>query len=113
MTASLFSTLAPIPARTVILYVDILFPSSFTVIFLPATGDFGKTINTGTSDIDSVATSVTQTTTENIDYNRDGIVDATITSVKTNKRTDNDQIEEDSRPLIDFTEVDPFSENKY
>ena len=61
-----------------------------------------------------MATSITQTVTENLDYNQDGIVDDTITSVQnTSQTSDNTQIETNSRDIIDFTEVDPFSENKY
>lgn len=73
-----------------------------------------ETINTGNSDIDSVATNVTQTVTENIDYNQDGIVDDVITSVQhSSMRNDNEQLQTETRDIIDFTEVDPFSENKY
>jgi hypothetical protein len=73
-----------------------------------------ETINTGNSEIDAIATNLTQTVTENIDYNQDGIVDDTITSVQhTSMRSDNETLQTSTRDVIDFTEVDPFSENKY
>lgn len=73
-----------------------------------------ESINTGNSQIDSTITNLTQSVTENIDYNQDGIVDDVITSSQhTSMRSDNEMLQTDTRDIIDFTEVDPFSENKY
>lgn len=73
-----------------------------------------ENINTGTSDIDAVATNLATSVTENLDYNSDGIVDDVIVSTQDNRQTnDNVNIETNTRDVIDFTEHDPFSENKY
>lgn len=73
-----------------------------------------ESINTGNSEIDSTVSNLTQTVTQNMDYNQDGIVDDVITSTQhTSMRSDNEMLQTDTRDIIDFTEVDPFSENKY
>jgi hypothetical protein len=57
---------------------------------------------------------MTQTVTQQMDYNSDGIIDETITSIQdTKQQSDNDILQSGTRDLIDFTEIDPFSENKY
>lgn len=74
----------------------------------------GETLDTGTSDIDSIQTSMTQTVTEQLDYNSDGNIDDTITSIQNiNQPSDNSILQTGTRNLVDFTEIDPFSENKY
>jgi hypothetical protein len=73
-----------------------------------------ENLNTGISEIDSIQTNLTQTVTQQMDYNSDGIVDETITSIQdTKQQSDNDILQSGTRDLIDFTEIDPFSENKY
>lgn len=73
-----------------------------------------ENLNTGISDIDSIQTNMTHTVTEQIDYNSDGIIDDTITSIQDNRQpSDNSILQSGTRDLIDFTEIDPFSENKY
>jgi hypothetical protein len=73
-----------------------------------------ENLNTGISEIDSIQTNTTQTVTQQMDYNSDGIIDETITSIQeTKQQSDNDILQSGTRDLIDFTEIDPFSENKY
>lgn len=73
-----------------------------------------ESLDTGISDIDVIEDNISKTVIENLDYNQDGIVDDTITSQQdARQRSDNNRIETDTRDLIDFREIDPFSENKY
>lgn len=73
-----------------------------------------ETLDTGNSEIDSIQTSLSQSVTEQIDYDKDGIIDDTITSIQDNRQpSDNVVIQNTASDIIDFTEVDPFSENKY
>jgi hypothetical protein len=73
-----------------------------------------ESIDTGNSEIDDVAANISTTVTENLDYNSDGIIDDTITSLQDNRQpSDNNVLDASTRDVIDFTEVDPFSENKY
>lgn len=73
-----------------------------------------ETLDTGNSEIDSLETSLSQSVTEQIDYDKDGIIDDTITSIQDNRQpSDNVVIQNTASDIIDFTEVDPFSENKY
>jgi hypothetical protein len=73
-----------------------------------------ENLNTGVSDIDSLQTALSQSVTEEIDYDKDGIIDDTITSIQDNRQpSDNLAIQNNAADIIDFTEVDPFSENKY
>jgi hypothetical protein len=66
------------------------------------------------SEIDAIQDDISKTVTENLDYDSDGIVDDTITSQQDKRQSsDNTNIETRTRDIIDFTEVDPFSENKY
>lgn len=73
-----------------------------------------ETLDTGNSEIDSLQTALSQSVTEQIDYDKDGIIDDTITSIQDNRQpNDNVVIQNTASDIIDFTEVDPFSENKY
>jgi hypothetical protein len=73
-----------------------------------------ESLDTGISDIDAIEDNISKSVVENLDYNQDGIVDDTITSQQdARQRSDNNRIETDTRDLIDFREIDPFSENKY
>lgn len=73
-----------------------------------------ETLDTGNSEIDSLQTALSQSVTEEIDYDKDGIIDDTITSIQDNRQpSDNVAIQNAASDIIDFTEVDPFSENKY
>jgi hypothetical protein len=73
-----------------------------------------ETLDTGMSEIDAIQDDISKTVTENLDYDSDGIVDDTITSQQDKRQSsDNTNIETRTRDIIDFTEVDPFSENKY
>lgn len=73
-----------------------------------------ETLDTGNSEIDSIQTSLSQSVTEQIDYDKDGIIDDTITSIQDNRQpSDNVVVQNTASDIIDFTEVDPFSENKY
>ena len=73
-----------------------------------------ESLDTGRSDIDAIEDDISKSVVENLDYNQDGAVDDTITSDQDSRqRSDNTRIETDTRDLIDFREIDPFSENKY
>ena len=73
-----------------------------------------ESLDTGISDIDAIEDDISKSVVENLDYNQDGAVDDTITSDQDSRqRSDNTRIETDTRDLIDFREIDPFSENKY
>lgn len=73
-----------------------------------------ETLETGNSEVDAIQQSMSQSVTENLDYNSDGIIDDVITSQQDGRQpSDNNNIEDRTRDIIDFTEVDPFSENKY
>jgi hypothetical protein len=63
-------------------------------------------IDTGISDIDSISEGIVS----GIDEDGDGIPDA-IQDTKT--RSDNNIIQDQTSSLLDFTEVDPFSEGNY
>lgn len=63
-------------------------------------------IDTGVSDIDFIEDDIVQ----EIDENADGTADA-IQDKKT--ISDNSNMQQTAAPLIDFTEVDPFSEGNY
>lgn len=73
-----------------------------------------ESLDTGISDIDAIEDDISKSVVENLDYNQDGAVDDNITSDQDSRqRSDNTRIETDTRDLIDFREIDPFSENKY
>lgn len=73
-----------------------------------------ETLETGNSDIDRLQQGLAQIVTEEIDYDADGIIDETITSIQDNRQpSDNLELQNKALDIIDFTEVDPFSENKY
>lgn len=73
-----------------------------------------ESLDTGISDIDAIEDNISKSVVENLDYNQDGVVDDIITSDQDSRqRSDNTRIETDTRDLIDFREIDPFSENKY
>ena len=73
-----------------------------------------ESLDTGISDIDAIEDDISKSVVENLDYNQDGVVDDVITSDQDSReRSDNTRIETTTRDLIDFREIDPFSENKY
>lgn len=73
-----------------------------------------ESLDTGISDIDAIEDNISKSVVENLDYNQDGVVDDIITSDQDSRqRSDNTRIETTTRDLIDFREIDPFSENKY
>lgn len=71
-------------------------------------------LETGISDIDTLDDDLSKEVTEQVDYDGDGVIDDTITSRQDTKNTsDNNTIQTKGVDIIDFSEVDPFSENKY
>ena len=73
-----------------------------------------ETLDTGITEIDRIEDDISEEITEQIDYDGDGIIDDTVTSQQDTRQTsDNSTIQTKAFEVIDFTEVDPFSENKY